>query len=700
MSKADELTVPYIGARYFQSTEKDILRFHGREKEVRKLLSIIVAKQVLVIYGRSGAGKTSLINAALIPQLEKRGFDVMQPVARVRGQVSQHLRASADINNIYMLNLFISQAHVDTEPLRYARTKLIDFLRERQNSEQSATQSTLRILFIDQFEELFTTYPERWQDRNDFFHQIAEALESDPWLRVVLILREDYLARLLSYANLMPGELRTQFSLERLTRSQAEIAIVKPLEHTRGNRHFSQQGLNKFLDNLMAIREKWNGEEQIIGFEEYVEPVILQVVCENLWESLPEQVVEISEFEVEDHARVLNALINFYERCLRVSAKELGGNGNTGKIRKWIANNLITSGHTRSTIYRDPNQDSIENMPNRVIEKLVDLHLLRSERRAKGQWFELVHDSLVNPILESNRQEENIQHTCANTGCWTPLESNVLLRKFPDVNSEVVGVITTGERLIVVYESDQVWYQVQSLDNLGVEGFVQMALLQKITDSKATNVNVIIDMSHWQSVSDWNTIREDGILCVFHKATQGINFVDSKFIKHVEEMRAADILPGAYHFGTGADPIQQVEHFLNTVRIVDPDLNMPLVLDFEQNAINPEASMNLEDAESFVQYIFDQTARYPILYSGNWYLRSVLPVDRDSVLFDCPLWLASYTEEPPTPPEQWADWTFWQYTNGVHGPEPKEVAGISRIDRNIFNGTLEELQALFQNVQG
>jgi lysozyme len=63
------------------------------------------------------------------------------------------------------------------------------------------------------------------------------------------------------------------------------------------------------------------------------------------------------------------------------------------------------------------------------------------------------------------------------------------------------------------------------------------------------------------------------------------------------------------------------------------------------------------------------------------------------VLAHCPLWLARHGEAPPDAPLPWSQWTLWQYTDGALGPEPRTVPGIGPCDRNLFNGTREELLA-------
>ena len=74
------------------------------------------------------------------------------------------------------------------------------------------------VLVLDQFEELFTFYPgNTWkQQQEDFFEQIAEVLENTTELRIVIVVKEDFLAELDRFTGILPERLRPRFRLERL----------------------------------------------------------------------------------------------------------------------------------------------------------------------------------------------------------------------------------------------------------------------------------------------------------------------------------------------------------------------------------------------------------------------------------------------------------------------------------------------------
>ena len=198
--------------------------------------------------------------------------------------------------------------------------------------------------------------------------------------------------------------------------------------------------------------------------------------------------------------------------------------------------------------------------------------------------------------------------------------------------------------------------------------------------------NAIVDLSHHNTVTSFDQARTAGVLAVIHKATEGTSFIDAKYTDRRARARAAGLLWGAYHFGTKGAVSQQVDHFLETGREADSDL---LVLDFEPNP--REGTMTLAEAEAFVIEVKARTGRMPALYSGQSFLREQLGNRTDTPLAECALWVARYSPQPPELPKAFSRFAIWQYTDGSAGPQPHQVTGIGRCDRDKFNGDEADL---------
>ena len=92
--------------------------------------------------------------------------------------------------------------------------------------------------------------------------------------------------------------------------------------------------------------------------------------------------------------------------------------------------------------------------------------------------------------------------------------------------------------------------------------------------------NSIIDISQHQGHPNFRTIKDAGIVGVIHKATEGVGFHDAVYAANKQAAKAEGLLWGAYHFGTGSDPVKQAEEFVQVAGVADDEL---LVLDYEDN---------------------------------------------------------------------------------------------------------------------
>ncbi len=203
-----------------------------------------------------------------------------------------------------------------------------------------------------------------------------------------------------------------------------------------------------------------------------------------------------------------------------------------------------------------------------------------------------------------------------------------------------------------------------------------------------------IDVSYWDAGIDWPKVRATGQRFVIAKATEGDFYQDPTLDDNWFGSKKAGLLRGAYHFfRCNVDAKKQANYFIDYVRTLKDDGELPPVLDLESNdgqkkeKIIPAVKLWLERVEAAF-------GRKPIIYSGQYFLQDYLSEaggGPPAWAKDYPLWLAQYPNQyvegmQPYLPRGWYKWTIWQYS------EKGKVNGINAsVDMNLFNGSLEDL---------
>lgn len=410
-----ELHNPYIGPRTFQEDERD--RFFGREREAGELLALTLSERLVLFYAQSGAGKSSLVNTCLSPDLRENGFEVF------RGRVAGDAPPELTVKNIYGFNLIRNLAPDEMSLSSVNELTLSQYFAQRRHAmapvAASADEDEVQphALIIDQFEEIFSAHQEEWKKRKAFFEQLSQAMTDDPYLWVVLVMREDFIAALDPYAGLLPGGLRRRYYMQRLEREAAIKAVRIPAE--KFHRPYEPDVAEKLVEDLSRV--KVQRPDGTLGFEpgQFIEPVQLQVVCYGLWENLRpgSSITEKDLLEVGD---VDEALGKYFAGRIAGVAQAKGVKERL--IREWIEKKLIAPSGIRSMVMQETNKKSGE-ISDDVIQALQS-DLVRAENRGGAVWYELTHDRLVGPILANNKEwfEKNLSALQRQATLWNDKE--------------------------------------------------------------------------------------------------------------------------------------------------------------------------------------------------------------------------------------------------------------------------------------
>ncbi len=523
------LPKPYKGPESYQP--EDAALFFGREKEADQLTAKILSSRITLLHAQSGAGKTSLLNARIIPGLYYRGWipirilpqndpidsirvtslqtlfpppnvereaieecrtafsltgddvtinqlcsrydalDVREPLRRqlihrrraatpvsgaafpstgdfdamfcrlLRGNIDmvrfvEHLNvmqqlggavaretrpmnASARVNDVLARITEIAQ-HVRYQEIVdqfYSPVPTLHTFFEAIDANYGARLGRFGIvLILDQFEELFTRFvdpgtigrelpsqPLDWRLRWELFKELEKLYlwrneDGNPLpIRYVISMRDEYIARLDPLRRFVPELDSCAYHLTFLDRDSAQAALGEPARLFGYD--YSDECLRKIIDEL--TKEGW-----------FIEPTPLQIVCEKLWtvrgrelsktsaESAALPRIELQEFaELQGAPGILRSFFREFldelEPEMRFEALEM-------------LELLVTANRTRNIVERnDLIQPRFRKGAARaeLLSQLERRTIVRVESRLDGQFAEITHEFLIDPILEALREE-------------------------------------------------------------------------------------------------------------------------------------------------------------------------------------------------------------------------------------------------------------------------------------------------------
>jgi WD40 repeat protein len=392
---------PYVGPQSFRRGDA----IYGRDRETADLLDLIIAERVVLLYSPSGAGKSSLIAAGLVRQLEAEGFEVL-PTVRLTHEPPPGSSLSGPPRNRYALSTLLSLEE-GLPPEHQHRTAELDATTV---AEYLASWPDLdgkpgnEVLLFDQFEEVITADPNDHAAKEEFFADIGVALR-DRNLWALFAIREDFLAELDPYARFVPTRFANGYRLELLGVDQALDAMILPAADRGAD--FKRPAAEKLVDDLRRIRvQRSDGVSEELG--PTVEPVQLQVACRQLWNRLGAAADTIDLDDVEAVGNVDQALASYYADCVAAAAAESGVSERA--LRDWFETELVTPQGIRGQVLYGPRQNG--TFSERAVKMLTDAHLVRAESRRGATWYELAHDRLIEPVKDDNDRwrEEHLSH--------------------------------------------------------------------------------------------------------------------------------------------------------------------------------------------------------------------------------------------------------------------------------------------------
>jgi len=415
-----------MGVKPFEATNRSI--FFGREDDIEGLFNLILSEKLVVLFGKSGYGKSSLLNAGVLPLFgEEEETERRAVVVEARFGTYVEDQTRSPLVSV-QAKLHEKLPETTADPLGEALDLLYPSAAERPlwyhvKRRQAASEGGRFVVVFDQFEEFFS-YPRAEQER--FKRELAELLYSDipQYLRkrlaqlppeakqhlarpmnvkAVFAIRADRMSLLDSMTDILPAILHKRYELRPLTPAQAREAIVKPAGLPQNGFvtapfEFTDAALQKILTELSANHTK--------GIEAFQ----LQILCQYIEGRVESKAIPdrdrngLPDVDTSD----LPDMKNLYETYYRRQLDRLGDEQQRFAqivLEEGLLAEDPQSGEGRRMSVDSRLLKSQFSVDDDLLRALENTYLVRKEPNSVGgESLEISHDTLVAPVLKMKKE--------------------------------------------------------------------------------------------------------------------------------------------------------------------------------------------------------------------------------------------------------------------------------------------------------
>jgi len=416
----------YPGVNYFKREDRDV--FCGREQDTQNLYTQIMLSKTVVVHGDSGTGKSSLLQAGLLPLLEEKDPEYMPVLIRF-DEYNKYGKAGegedSRVDSLVLQTIDKIRAHEQSfseKELPFIEKKTCNLWYEVKLAEYNKRT----ILFIfDQFEEiqgysnseidcfvrqlagLFRSevpadmYNEmqenmsRAMDKPGFSDKDRAVLnrgigfmESPLRVKMMFVVREDKLGVMSLLSDYFPDILKNSFLLKQLTVENAKKAILDPAE--KDGDYFSEKFQFENVDPLLKSITEPNTN--------LVDPLQIQIICSNIERTVAKEKRLIKESDIPTISAVINS---FYANCWAEVKKQLSlSTAAFDTIRRRYIREIIVNEKRKLVFKDDLAIAEFAALTDQILKVLCSTGLLRVVPSGKDPYYQLCHDRLIKPMSD------------------------------------------------------------------------------------------------------------------------------------------------------------------------------------------------------------------------------------------------------------------------------------------------------------
>lgn len=360
----------------YDRQDKEI--FFGRAEEIEQLYNLVFQTKLLLVYGQSGTGKSSLIQCGLANRFKPTDWFEL------------FVRRKDNIN-----------ISLQREIRRHAETPITDAATVSE-AIQSLYLDHLRPVYLifDQFEELFILGSK--EEQQTFIRTIAALLKSDVACKIIFAMREEYIAMLYDFEKAVPALFNKRFRVETISLQNVENVITGTAKALNIALEKGEATAQQIIDNLSDHR----AGVQLSYLQVYLDKLYREAAKAHNGQSDSDKPIVFSERLVQKTGALGDVMADFLEEQTAVIQKDLKAKfpATPAEAVQLILEEFATLEGTKQPITRAELSAKLE-MSDPVIEAcLMALENSRILRNIEGV-YELAHDTLAGRIADKRSVE-------------------------------------------------------------------------------------------------------------------------------------------------------------------------------------------------------------------------------------------------------------------------------------------------------
>jgi hypothetical protein len=381
-------------------TRDDSQFFFGRNEEIEQLYNMVFQSDLMLVYGASGTGKTSLIQCGLASRFQSHEW------------LSLFIRRGNDINQTFEKVLIDNGGAIDLSE------KNLDWLDQDWASEAEISAVNLSplakrlkaiylknfkpiYLIFDQFEELYILGSK--EEQLVFFQTVKELLQLDQPVKMIISIREEYLGYLYEFERKVPELLRKKLRVEPMTFDKVKSVI---------------EGVGSLPQSIVSIKkgeeagfsekvfQKIKGDENRISIDlPYLQVFLDKLYMDTTGDENRQTEAIFSPDLLDNLGNIGDVLRNFLDEQVMLAAKEF----NLKPDFIWhILSPFVTLEGTKEPLSLQDVFDRLPHVSSDIISQIIQVfenkRILRYSERE--QMYEIAHDSLARQVNARRSDEE------------------------------------------------------------------------------------------------------------------------------------------------------------------------------------------------------------------------------------------------------------------------------------------------------